>query len=122
MPSWQIVFFPLAIIPILILALGFSLILSLVNGILRDAANAVSFLTTFLMFLTPVLYPVSTEKFLIFKLNPLSALINAPRDLIAYGHIKEPVDFLVSSVFSVLLFLISWRVFHLAETKIPERI
>lgn len=121
-PSWEIIFFPLAIIPVLILTLGLSLVLSLVNGVLRDTANVVSLLTTFLMFLTPVLYPISTEKFLIFKLNPLSPLITAPRDLIVYGYIKEPVDFFVASVLSVLLFFISWRLFHLVETKIPERI
>jgi ABC-type polysaccharide/polyol phosphate export permease len=48
--------------------------------------------------------------------------VNAPRDLIMYGYIKEPVDFFVVSAFSFLLFFVSWRFFHLVETKIPERI
>lgn len=120
-PSWGIVFFPLAVIPILFLTLGLSLVLSLVNGVLRDTVNAVSLLSTFLMFLTPVLYPISTEKFILFKLNPLSPLISAPRDLIVYGYIKEPVGFFAASMLSVLLFFVSWRLFHLVETKIPER-
>jgi len=96
--------------------------LSLVNGVLRDTANIVTLLTTFLMFLTPVLYPISAKKSVFFRLNPLSPLITAPRDLIVYGYIKAPGDFFVSSVLSFLLFFISWRIFYLAKSKIPERI
>ncbi|OGX25592.1 MAG: hypothetical protein A2Y03_04265 [Omnitrophica WOR_2 bacterium GWF2_38_59] len=120
-PSWKIILFPIAIIPIITLTLGLSLFLSLVNGVIRDTANAIALITTFLMFLTPVLYPISTKEYLFFKLNPLAALINAPRDLIVYGYIKDPVDFTISSILSILVFLICWRIFHLVETKIPER-
>ena len=121
-PSWQVVFFPLAVVPLVILTVGLSLILSLVNGVLRDTANVVVLLTSFLMFLTPVLYPIPQEKFYLFKLNLLIPLVNAPRDLIAYGTIQNPSDYLVASIIAVLVFFISWRIFHLAETKISERV
>ncbi len=121
-PSWCTVFFPLALIPILILTLGLSLLLSLINGVLRDTANVVSLLVTFLMFLTPVLYPISGAKALIFKLNPISPLITAPRDLIAHGCIKDPAGFVVATVLSFVLFFVAWRIFYIAETKIPERL
>ncbi|MFH1878691.1 MAG: ABC transporter permease [Candidatus Omnitrophota bacterium] len=123
-PPWTVIFFPLAVLPVLILTLGCSFILSLVNGILRDTANAVSLVTMFLMFLCPVLYPapVSGNKALFFRLNPISPLIAAPRDLIVYGYIKEPVDFFISTIISVLFFLISWRIFYLVKSKIPERV
>ena len=121
-PSWEIIFFPLAVIPIIILTLGLSLILSLINGILRDTANVVVLLTSFLMFLTPVLYPIPQEKFYLFSLNPLTPLIAAPRDLIIYGSIQRPLDYFLASVIAILVFFIAWRVFHLAETKIPERV
>jgi len=120
-PSWGIVLFPLAVIPILVLTLGLSLILSLVNGVLRDTINVVTLLTTFLMFLTPVLYPLS-DRSVLFRLNPLASLVAGPRDLIVHGYIKEPVDFFISTVFSFLVFFICWRVFYVAKTKIPERV
>ncbi|MBU0467693.1 MAG: ABC transporter permease [Candidatus Omnitrophica bacterium] len=120
-PSWKIIFFPVLILPILVLTIGLSLFLSLLTGVIRDTANAVTLLTTFFMFLTPVLYPIASDKHIFFKLNPLSSLINAPRDLIVYGYIADPMSFIISSVLSILIFLISWRVFHLVETKIPER-
>jgi lipopolysaccharide transport system permease protein len=121
-PSWLIIFFPLAVMPIVFLTLGLSLIMSLMNGVFRDTSNIVSLGVNFLLFLTPVLYPSTDKTFIFFKLNPLSALVNAPRDLILYGHIKEPVDFIVATVVAILFFLCAWRAFHLAETKIPERI
>ena len=121
-PSLGILLFPLALVPIIFLTLALSLILSLVEGVLRDTANIVSLLTTFLLFLTPVLYPATQKQSLFFRLNPLYPLISAPRDLIIYGHIKNPVAFFVVFVLAILLFLIFWRIFHLAETKIPERI
>ena len=122
LPPWQIIFFPLAILPILILTLGLALFLSLLNGVLRDTANIVALLTTFLMFLTPVLYPVSLHKSIFFRFNPLTSLVNAPREIIMYGRIISPMEFFIASVVSVMVFLISWRIFHLVETKIPERI
>jgi len=121
LPSWKIIFFPFALLPLLCLTLGLSLILSLLNGVVRDMANIISLLLMFLMFLTPVLYPMPTH-FLLLKLNFLSPLINTPRGIIADGSIHQPLYFLLSSIFSLLVLLIAWRVFHLAETKIPERI
>jgi len=114
--------FPLAVLPIVILTLGLSLILSLVNGVLRDTANAVSLITTFLMFLTPVLYSEGEAKSAFFRLNPLTALVNAPRDILIHGRVKDPLSFLWASVFSLVVFLVFWRVFYLAKTKIPERL
>lgn len=122
MPPPGIVYFPLAIVPIFILTIGLSLIFSLINGIFRDTANILNLMMTFLLFLTPVLYPVPADKIYYFRLNPLTALVNAPRDLLVYGHIQQPMDFLISTGISFLIFLLAWRVFHLVETKIPERL
>jgi len=121
-PHWTIIFLPIAVIPILFFTLGLSLILSLVNGIARDTANVVSLGVNFLLFLTPVLYPQEGRYIWFFKLNPLTALVNAPRDLALYGSIQQPTDFLIATILSITLFLFAWRLFHLVETKIPERI
>ena len=106
-PSWGIVFFPFALIPLICLTLGCSLILSMFNAIFRDTANTIMLLTTFLLFLTPVLYPTSGKFSLFFKLNPLTSLINAPRELLLYGVIQNPVDYFVSSALSILILILS---------------
>jgi len=121
-PSWKIIFFPIVLLPLCFLTIGLSLLLSLLNGVMRDIGNIVSLLLMFLMFLTPVLYPVPANHFLLLKLNFLSPLINAPREIIADGTIHQPLYFGIASVISLLIFLMAWRIFHLVETKIPERI
>jgi lipopolysaccharide transport system permease protein len=121
-PSWIGIFFPFFLLPLMLLTLGFALMLSMLNGIIRDIANIVSLLVTFLMFLTPVLYPIPHKSLSLFQINILVPLINAPRDIIAFGYIRQPGHYLIASAVSLLVFLISWRIFHLAETKIPERL
>lgn len=121
-PHLEILFFPLFLIPIIILTIGLSLIFSLINGIFRDFGNSITYVLTFLMFLTPVLYPLKDSKNIFLILNPLSPLITAPRDLIIYGTINQPLEFFIASVLSVLVFFICWRIFHIAESMIAERI
>lgn len=123
-PMWTTVLFPLAVIPILLLTLGIGCFLSLLTGIFRDTVHVVSLFTTFLLFLTPVLYPPpKAGLFVILNTwNPLSHLIIGCRDLILLGNMSNQGGFLWSSVFSVIVSLVSWRVFYLAETKIAERI
>ena len=113
---------PLALLPLLVLTLGLGLFLSLLNAVFRDTAQALAVLLMFLMFLMPVLYPMQGPQEFFFRLNPLTALIEGPRDLFIYGILRHPVDFAVASVLSVVLLMVSWRIFHLVETKIPERL
>ncbi len=111
-----------AIIPMILLTMGLALFFSLVHAVFRDTAQAVSVAAMFLMFLTPVLYPAKGPHAWIFRLNPLTGLVDGPRDLFIYGQMKGTMDFALASVLALLVFLVGWRVFHMVETKIPERI
>ena len=123
-PAWTVVLFPFALIPLLLFTLGLGLMLSLLNAVFRDVANIVSLSTTFLLFVTPVLYPEPKAAF--FKaftvFNPLAALVSGPRDLVVKGYLTQSVSYLFYSGLSLAIFLISWRLFHLAEIRIAERI
>ena len=122
LPPAGVVLCPIVLLPLIFLTIGAGLMLSLANAIFRDTAQAVGVLMTFLMFLTPVLYPAAGAREFLFRLNPLTALVEAPRDLLIYGTLKHPTDFIVASILSVVVLLCAWRVFHLVETKVPERI
>ena len=123
-PAWTIVFFPLSLVPLFLLTLGLGFLVSLFNSLFRDVSNIISLGTTFLLFITPVLYPEPVtgffNEFTLF--NPLAALISGPRDLVIKGYLTQPVSFAVVSVLSLVIFLIGWRIFHLAEVYIAERI
>lgn len=121
-PSWKAIFFPFALIPLFLLTIGLGFILSLLNCIARDTTNVVSLITTFFLFLTPVLYqkPASGAFAKFTKYNILAPLVNAPRDLVLYGKISDLNSFLFASIISIFIFLFFWRIFHLAEHKMAE--
>ena len=123
-PAWTAVLFPIALIPILLFTLGLGLMLALLNAVLRDVANIVSLSSTFLLFITPVLYPEPKVGF--FKaftaFNPLAALVSGPRDLVIKGYLTQPTAYIFYSSLSLIIFIIAWRLFHLAEIRIAERV
>jgi lipopolysaccharide transport system permease protein len=131
-PTVGILLLPLALLPMLLLTLGLSFYLALLNGIVRDIGTMLSMLVTFLMLLTPVLYdrpePDGTAAWSARALasltdyNPLYYLVSAPRDLVLRGSITELSGFLASSAFALAVFLIGIVGFHLTETRIAERI
>ena len=123
-PHWTTVFFPLVLFPLLLLTLGLGLLLSLLNVLVRDIANIVTLATTFLLFLTPVLYPVGKEGVLaiVTAYNPLAALVTGARDVVVTGYLTEPLQYAWASGLSLVLFLVSWRLFHMVEPRMAERV
>lgn len=123
-PSPWILLFPVLALPSLVLVLGLGLILSLLNGIVRDIGNVLSMLMTFLLFLTPILYPLPKGGVFarISRLNPLYYLINLPRELILFGASANWPGFIWSSIAALLVFAFCLVAFHLTETRVAERI
>lgn len=126
-PSIIILFLPLLVLPIIFLSLGLGFILSLLNGIFRDIANALSILLTFFMFLTPVLYvrPATGVLFHLTNYNILYYLVCVPRNILLTGIMNSSSDwngFFISTIISFIFFIICLLVFHLTETRVTERI
>lgn len=123
-PNIKIVFFPLLILPIILLTLGLGFILALFNSVVRDVSTALSVFMTFLLFLTPVLYAKPKIGILmpVTKFNPLYYLISMPREFILKGTMTEWKGYLISIGISILIFIVGLVVFHLTETRITERI
>lgn len=123
-PHIAILVTPLFAIPVLLLTLGLGFIISLLNGIFRDAGTILSFFLSFMMFLTPILYTKSESGLLatITKYNPLYYFISVPRAVILGNEIPRWGGFCVSTVVSILVFVLCLAVFHLAEARIAERV
>lgn len=123
-PHWQIVLLPVLILPTFLFTAGLGFILSILNGIMRDIGNAISVLMTFFMFLTPVLYVKPAQGFLstLSRFNPVYYFVAFPRDLILKGSSTELTGFLISSGVAVVVFMVCIFTFHLAESRVTERI
>jgi len=89
---WTIVFFPLVLLPLIVLVLGISWILASLGVFLRDVGQTVGLLTTVLMFLSPVFYPITALPERLrpwIMLNPLTFIIEQARDVVIWGRLPN---------------------------------
>ena len=101
-PNAYLLLFPLLVLQLALLGLGFGIIISACTTKYRDLAMLVGFGTQLWMYATPVAYDVSyiPEKwYAIYMLNPVTPIINAFR----YG-------FLGVGSFDLTYYLIGWGV------------
>jgi len=124
MPAVTILFVPLIMICLILLALAFGFMLAILTGLIRDIPNVLNLVMTFLMFLTPVLYPKTNAGIFesMNRYNPLSYYVNSIRDFFYLGIYQNLLGLYVVLGGSVLLFFISWRIFILVEPRIAERV
>ncbi len=124
-PEWTILFVPFVMIPLLLMIIGSGFFLSILNAIIRDISGILGIVMSLGMFVTPIIYPPPTTwpfSFWINYVNPVSGFVTAVRDLTTLGYLTNPVTYLSSTLFSILVFFVAWRAFHIAEPKIAERI
>ncbi|MFZ3231121.1 MAG: ABC transporter permease [Pseudobdellovibrio sp.] len=106
--NWTIIFLPLVLLPLIVMITGFAWILTSLGVFLRDVGQTVGILTTIMMFLSPVFYPISAvpEKLRpIIMLNPPTFIIEQAREVLIWGHIP---DFLGLGIFMIVAVLVAW--------------
>ena len=123
-PNWKFVFFPLLMIPILLITFGLGLIFSIINSVVRDIGNIIPIGITFLLFLTPIAYEIPNVGFIstLANYNPIYYLVVAPRDLALTGELTNPAAFFISTIIAIFIFFFCWIAFHITETRIAERV
>lgn len=97
LPAWPALLVPLAVLPLLLSALGVCWFLSALGVYLRDIAQLVSVFTTALLFLSPVFYPSSALPAPLqglMLLNPVAPAIEYVRALLLEGSIPPIGDWL----------------------------
>ncbi len=89
---WTVIFAPLVLLPLVILTLGIGWMLASLGVFLRDVGQTIAIITTVLMFLTPIFYPVTAvpERFRVFIMaNPLTFIIEQAREVVIWGHLPN---------------------------------
>lgn len=90
LPHPELLLFPLILLPLALFTLGISLLLASLGTYLRDVGQIVGVITTALMFLTPIFYPISalpTEYQTLLHLNPLTPVIEQTRQALVWGNL-----------------------------------
>ena len=75
------------------------------------------------MFGSSVLYPldnISGVPGVLLKLNPMTPIIDAYRDVILYGRLPPMGEFAVLATASVAMLVAAWVIFHRSEYQFAE--
>jgi len=105
---WTAIFIPLVLLPLVIITIGLALILASLGVFVRDVGQSIGIITTVLMFLSPVFYPVTAvpERFRPFILaNPLTFIIEQAREVLIWGHLPDLIGL---SIYTLVAIFIAW--------------
>jgi lipopolysaccharide transport system permease protein len=105
---WTVIFSPLIFFPLVIVTLGLAWILAALGVFLRDVGQIIGIITTVLMFLSPVFYPVTAvpERFRPFIMaNPLTFIIEQAREVLIWGHLPDWVGL---GIYTVAATVVAW--------------
>jgi len=123
-PSWEIIFFPLVILPLFFLGAALGLIASMISVVAVDISRIINMGMGLLMYVTPVIYSDKVNNVMaqsIIKWNPLTYLVCSARDIIIYGQLYHTGGYVICFLLSFLFFMFSWRLFYISEDRIIER-
>jgi len=122
---------PLLLVQTLLIA-GLGMILAAVHTFYRDIKFILIQLLRVFFFLTPVMYPAELLRqkisgallepwmLRLYMYNPMATIIEAYRDVLIEHRLPDMSFFLPIAVFSVLIFLVGYRVYQRFAWKFPE--
>jgi lipopolysaccharide transport system permease protein len=113
--QWTAVFIPLVLLPLVIVTTGLAWILAAIGVFLRDVGQTIGIITTVLMFLSPVFYPVTAvpERFRPFIMaNPLTFIIEQARDVLIWGNTPNWIGL---GVYTLVASMVAWTGFALFQ-------
>lgn len=104
--TWTALLLPVVLLPLVFLCMGLSWFLSSLGVYFRDVGQTVGIVTTVLMFMSPVFYPLASLplKFQFYlRFNPLTSIIEQTRDVLLLSRVPDPTHLLISILISMLI-------------------
>ncbi|MFZ1712744.1 MAG: ABC transporter permease [Nitrosomonas sp.] len=105
---WTAVFTPLVLLPLIILTLGLAWILASLGVFLRDVGQTIGIVTTVMLFLAPVFYPVTALPEAIqpwLMANPLTFIIEQARAVLIWGKLP---DWTGLGIYTAIAIVVAW--------------
>lgn len=109
--NWTAIFVPFVLFPLFFYCVGFGFILASLGVFLRDISQGIGFISTALLFLSPVFYPVSSlpqqyQEWM--NLNPLTLIIEQSRQVIIVGELPNWIEMLKAYALSLLICIVGY--------------
>jgi lipopolysaccharide transport system permease protein len=112
---WTVIYLPVIFIPLIMLSLGLSWMLASLGVFIRDVGQTIILITTLLMFLSPVFYPISAVPLRLQKVimaNPLTFIIEQSRAVIIWGQQPSWMGLGLYLLISIILMWIGYSWFQ----------
>lgn len=110
-----ILLFPIILLPLLLILLGISLFVSSFGVYFRDLSQTVGLITSALLFLSPIFYPITaipeTYRHFLF-LNPLTFIIVEARSVLLWGQTPNWAGLFIYFSVSLLVLFLGWHWFQ----------
>lgn len=112
---WTVLLIPLVILPLVTLILGLAWIFAALGVFIRDIGQTIGIVTTVMMFMAPVFFPLSAlpEKYHPYILaNPLTFIIEQAREVLIFGHLPNWAGL---AIFMTIATIITWAGYSLFQ-------
>ncbi len=122
-PGAGLLVFPLGIVSLILIGTALGLLITPIGMLYTDIGRALPLLMQFLMYVTPVVFPMPKEGLasVLFSFNPLTPIILTTRDWLT-GSAPEHLGYFVAvNIAAVALLLVVWVIFRLAMPILIER-
>ena len=103
---WTVILFPLVLLPLIFFSMGLAWFLAAMGVFIRDIGQITSVVTTVLMFLSALFYPVSAlprEYQAVLSFNPLVFLISESRKVLVFAAMPAWGDWVVLLLVSLTI-------------------
>ena len=109
--NWTFIFFPFLLIPLVLVTTGLAWFLASTGVFLRDVGQTTSIITSIMMFLSPVFYPISSlpeaYRHLLY-INPLTSMIEQARNVLIWGRLPNWAGL---AVYGGIAVMVAWAGF-----------
>lgn len=105
---WTAVLTPLVLFPLVVLTLGFAWMLASLGVFIRDVGQTIGIITTVMLFLAPVMYPITAVPagFRPFIMaNPLTFIIEEARKVLVWGELPNWAGL---GLYLIIASLVAW--------------
>ena len=124
-PNYLILTFPLIILQLAVLGLGFGILISSLTTKYRDLAFVMGFGVQLWMYLTPVVYPLSQvpEKYrMLYVMNPMSSVVESFRGMFFGVSSLEPIHIVISISVTAIIFSVGIIMFTRIEKNFMDTV
>lgn len=122
-PDFQLLLFPLALLALILTGTALGLLLTPLGTLYTDIGRGLPLLLQFLMFLSPVVYPIPKSGWAetLFNLNPLTPLIVTARNFLTAQPAESLVAFAWITALMVVLLAIALVFYRISMPILVER-